>query len=524
MSQINVNNLTFSYDTSYEPIFENVSFTLDTNWKLGFIGRNGRGKTTFLNLLLGKYKYSGTITYNVHFDYFPFDIENKNEITLNLIKEVIAPFKFWEARMNLLLNQNSDEALIEYSDIHEKYIASDGYIIDELIKKEISKLEVDTDVLNRQFCTLSNGEQMKLLLAALFLKKNNFLLIDEPTNHLDIEGRHCISSYLNSKSGFMLVSHDRQFIDNSVNHILSINKKNIEIQQGNYSTWKFNKDRQDKFEIDENNKLKKDITQMKEAFERTKKWSDKVEASKIGSHTYDRGFVGHKAAKMMKRAKAVETREFKAIEEKSKLLKNIEKESDLKLSPLKYFKNCLIEVKDLSINYDTHILFNNISFQVNIGDRVAINGKNGSGKTSILKLLLGCEIPYSGYYSISSNLIISYVSQDTSFLKGNLKEFCEASNIDESLFKAILRKMDFTRTQFEKDMSEFSSGQKKKVLIAKSLSTKAHLYIWDEPLNFIDILSRIQIENLILKYCPTLIFVEHDELFNKNIATKVIEL
>lgn len=221
---ISINNLTFSYDTNYENIFDNVSFNIDTDWKLGFIGRNGRGKTTFLNLLLGKYKYSGTIIHNVSFDYFPFDIDN-NIVVLDAIKNIIAPFSKWESEMEMLLKYNTEEALKQYSDTLQQYTDNDGYIIEELIIKEINKLKINQSILKQTFNTLSNGERTKLMLVALFLKKNNFLLIDEPTNHLDLEGRRLISNYLSSKKGFILVSHDRQFIDDTVDHILSINKK-----------------------------------------------------------------------------------------------------------------------------------------------------------------------------------------------------------------------------------------------------------------------------------------------------------
>lgn len=165
-----------------------------------------------------------------------------------------------------------------------------------------------------------------------------------------------------------------------------------------------------------------------------------------------------------------------------------------------------------------------ISFSLHSGERIALEGKNGSGKSSILKLINNIPINHTGTVSIGSGLIVSYVPQDTSFLNGNLSEFAEDNKIDESLFKAILRKMDFERTQFDKDMSQFSEGQKKKVLIAKSLCEQAHLYIWDEPLNFIDIYSRIQIEKLIQKFSPTMIFVEHDRIFQQKIATKIIQL
>jgi lincosamide and streptogramin A transport system ATP-binding/permease protein len=165
-----------------------------------------------------------------------------------------------------------------------------------------------------------------------------------------------------------------------------------------------------------------------------------------------------------------------------------------------------------------------ISFTIEQGERIALLGKNGSGKSSIIKLICGENINYTGTFRKGSQLKISYVSQDTSHLQGNLTDYARNNGIDESLFKAILRKLDFSRVQFEKDISAFSGGQKKKVLIAKSLCEKVHLHIWDEPLNFIDIISRMQIEELLLEYSSTMLFVEHNSEFCKNIATKFIEL
>lgn len=488
MSLIKITNLTFGYDGSYDNIFENISFQIDTDWKLGFTGRNGRGKTTFMSLLMNKYEYSGTITSSVTFDYFPFDVDDKTQNTIDIVDSICSGYELWQ------------------------------------INKELSLLEVTDDVLYRPFYTLSNGEQTKVLLAALFLKNNNFLLIDEPTNHLDMNARKIMSNYLKLKKGFILVSHDRAFMDNCIDHILSINKTNIDIQNGNFSSWWNNKKNQDNYEIAENEKLKKDIKKLDAAAKRSSLWSNQVEKSKTGNGHVDRGYIGHKAAKMMKRSKSIETRKQNAIEEKSKLLKNIETCDSLSISPIEYCKNRLIEMSDVSIFYGEREICQGINLTINQGDRVALIGKNGCGKSSIIKLLLGNDIAFSGNVNVGSGLIISYVPQDTSFLKGNLKEFAVASKIDESLFKAILRKLDFSRVQFEKDMCDFSGGQKKKVLIAKSLCEKAHLYIWDEPLNFIDVISRMQIEDLILEHNPTMLFVEHDSSFVSAVATKYINL
>ena len=486
MSMIKIENLTFSYPTSYDPVFENVSFQIDTDWKLAFVGRNGRGKTTLLHLLLGQYEYSGRILSSVEFDYFPYPVEDKSRLTQDILQEICPAAEEWE------------------------------------IMRELSCLDVDTDVLWRPFETLSNGERTKALLAALFLNEGHFLLIDEPTNHLDTQARELVSSYLKKKKGFILVSHDRCFLDGCVDHVLSLNKADIEVQSGNFSSFMENFKRQQDFEEVKNQRLQKDIGRLQQAAKRTAVWSDRVEASKIGA--YDKGYVGHKAAKMMKRAKAVEARQKQAAEEKSLLLKNVETAEELKVIPLEYHTDILAGFSEIAVYYGEKRVFDPVTFQVQRGDRIVLDGKNGSGKSSLLNLLTGQQIEYTGRLSVGSGLVISYVPQDTSYLTGTLSELAERSHIDESLLKAVLRKMDFERVQFEKDMAEFSEGQKKKALIAKSLCERAHLYIWDEPLNFIDVYSRMQIERLIQAFAPTMIFVEHDRAFQEEIATKVITL
>lgn len=486
MSLIRVENVTFAYPGSYDNIFENVSFQLDTDWKLGFVGRNGRGKTTFLNLLQGKYEYSGSIYSSVVFDCFPYAVEDKTQLTCQVLEQVCPDAQQWQ------------------------------------IIRELNLLDVEEDVLWRPFDTLSNGEQTKVLLAALFLNEGHFLLIDEPTNHLDTKARQKVAAYLKRKKGFILVSHDRRFLDQCVDHILSVNRADIQLQKGNFSSWMANFRRQQEAELAQNRRLKKDISRLQQAARRTANWSEKVEASKTGA--YDKGYVGHKAEKMMKRSKVLQARQQQAIEEKSSLLKNIETADSLKLTQLTYHSDRLAVFNNVAIDYGNGTVCTDISFDIRHGDRIALDGKNGSGKSSLLKLLAGENIPYSGQLYTGSGLIISYVPQATSHLKGNLKDFATEKNIDETLFKAILRKMDFQRIMFEKDMAEFSAGQKKKVLIAASLCQPAHLYVWDEPLNYIDVYSRMQIEQLLADFAPTMIFVEHDRAFRDAVATKTVSL
>ena len=299
MGLLEVKNLTFGYDNQIENVFDNISFKIDTNWKLGLIGRNGKGKTTLLNLFCGNYDYQGEITQNYLFDYFPFLIQDENLKTIDIIDNILDDYQLWE------------------------------------VERELSLLDVDVIVLDQMFSTLSKGEQTKVLLAVLFLKPHDIVLIDEPTNHLDYHGRKILSNYLRKKKGFILVSHDRNFLDSCIDHVLVINRTSIEVIKGNFSLWYELKNNQDELGIQKNKHLKKDIKRLKTAAKQNESWSHKVEATKsarVSGEKGDRGFIGHKAAKMMQRSKNVERRINRAIEEKSGLLKNVETVEKLKIA------------------------------------------------------------------------------------------------------------------------------------------------------------------------------------------------
>ena len=492
MSTIKIENLSFSYYGYEKPIFENVSFSFDTNWKTGLIGRNGIGKSTLFKLLLNQEVYSGKISKSVDFIKFPPKLSDTSKLGIELYKELISDEEEWK------------------------------------LFRELNLLNVDEKLVYREFATLSKGEQTKILLAILFTREDGFLLIDEPTNHLDMHGRKIVSEYLKSKKGFLLISHDRDFLDGCINHVISINRNSIDVQSGNFTSWYENKLMKDQFEISKNEKLRRDIKRLKEAARQCQIWSDKIEKTKNGVKISgvkpDKGYIGHKAAKMMKRSKNLENRQNKAIEEKQNLLKDIETKENLLLHPLHHRKNPLISVSNLSSYYGEKQILRNVSFEIKQGDIVAIYGSNGSGKSTLIKILLGLNHEYTGEVNLASNLEISYIPQDTSDLTGSLNEYIHKQDVDETLCKTILIKLDFSRELFEMDMKNYSDGQKKKVLIAVSLSKPAHLFVWDEPLNYIDVISRIQIEEIIREAKPTLIFVEHDRQFVENVVNKIIQL
>lgn len=526
MAQISVSNLTFCYEGSFDNIFENVSFLIDTDWKLGFIGRNGKGKTTFLNLLTGKLgEYQGHISTSTVFDYFPYYITDgqMEQCCADFMDNLKPGCELWR------------------------------------IICELEKLHLEAETLYRPFRTLSHGERTKVMLAILFSGENDFLLIDEPTNHLDQESREIVKEYLKDKKGFILVSHDRDLLDACIDHVLVLNRCTIEVQSGNFSSWWENKSRMDAFHEAENEKHRKEIRRLNKAAERIHEWADKNESTKIG---YDpvkehdrsvgtRAYIGAKTKKMQSRRTQMEKRIADEIEQKEGLLQDIEHPADIKVMPLHHHKEVLIAARDYGIAYnvepksdgvaeigqvDCKEVFQHLNFELKRGERVFLHGVNGCGKSSLIQAILSRCAPESqdadkmsamrefGMLTTASGLIVSYINQDTSHLRGSLKEYSRQNDCDESLFLAILRQLDMERVQFAKNMEDYSEGQKKKVLIAASLLKQAHLYIWDEPLNYIDVFSRMQIENLILAHRPTMLVVEHDVRFREKIATRIVEM
>ena len=346
MAQIQVQNLTFSYEGSGDNIFNNVTFSIDSNWKLGLIGRNGKGKTTLLNLLLGRLDYKGNIKSSMYFDYFPYQVsdEDLNLCATDLIEKWKPQVELWQVMI------------------------------------QINELKMDSECLYRPFRTLSFGERTRVMLAVLCAAEDEFLLIDEPTNHLDEMARNIVKEYLVSKKGFILVSHDRDLLDGVCDHMLVLNRSTIEVQAGNFTTWWENKEKTDLFKKSENEKQLKEIDKLKAAADRSSRWADKNENSKIGfdpvkepeRNISTRSYIGAKTKKMQSRVKSYEQRINREIEEKEGLLQDIESVINLKIEPLKFHKEVLINANDLSLSYNVtdDNLFSGLRFQIRRGDRV----------------------------------------------------------------------------------------------------------------------------------------------------------
>lgn len=495
MSTIELKQLTFGFDNQAQSLFEKADLTIDVSWKLGLIGRNGRGKTTLLNLLRGMYPYQGTITHQVSFNYFPQSIKDASQLTYDVLNEV-ANVEIWQ------------------------------------IEKELRLMQTDAAVLWRPFASLSGGEKTKVLLGLLFSDHEHFPLIDEPTNHLDQQSRKQIAQYLkNKKQGFILVSHDRAFVNEVVDHVIAIEKQQLISYQGNFATYEEQKSRRDQYELDQNKKLQTEIGRLKQTASEKAEWSRGREKEKFGNRhvegsgaIFDRGAIGARAARTMKRSKTLVRHMESKIASKEQLLKEIETIDRLIMNYQPSYHKTLISVKNLQLAYEQS-LFEPISFQLAKGERLAIQGNNGSGKTSIIHYLLGMFAgQIAGEITMPENIRISYVRQNYEDNTGTLAEFAAEHHLSYEILLNNLHKLGVERHIFNTRIENMSMGQRKRVELAKSLATPATLFIWDEPLNYLDVFNREQLEEVIQSVQPTMLLVEHDETFLNNIATQVIKL
>lgn len=477
---ITIKDLTFGYDGSGNNLFNNINVTLDTSWKLALAGRNGRGKTTFFKLLKGELMYEGTITGVPPVVEFPCE---------------------------------------ELPDVE-----------DWRVRKELNLMGADPDIMWRPMETLSGGERTKLMLANLFASDGIYPLIDEPTNHLDRQGRAKVAEYLSSKEGFIMISHDRDFLDHCTDHTLVITRTGIELVNATFSTWWDNNEQRMQSEQARNAQLKKEMGSIETAMKKNASWSGKAEGyknrahapSKVAEDHFRRVYEAKKASKLMSLAKNLENRNEKKLQEKQLLLKDLEREQTLKITGSEHHDRKPVILKDVSVLRYGEPVAGGISLTIERGQKISLQGPNGCGKSTLIKYLAGVTdeegITVEGDVHIAKDLKISYVGQDTSSLKGSLYEICEERGADKTQFSTILVKMGFTGEMLYRDVDALSLGQKKFVMLALSLCEKADVYLWDEPLNYIDVYMRKEIERLVKESDVTMLFVEHDRAFAQAVA------
>ena len=549
MPNIIVRDLHFSHADSSRAVFSGISFTLSTAWRCALVGRNGRGKSTLLRLLNQQLIPQAaefevplpTLLFPGLYPGQPSASEFQSGMSSHAAARAIAgPYREIEQaidRLSQRTDPNHSSTIEALNQQIENFEALEGYTIDSAIDRELAALGVDG---NRRYERLSGGEQTRVLLAGLFARKNVYRLVDEPTNHLDRTGRRLVSDYLAQQSGYLLVSHDRYFVDQCCDHVLGLRAYDTRLVKGSYSDYRTETDRDNARDSRTNAGLKKELRRLEQAAVSRRDGAHAREREK-GAHA-DNGYIGHKAAKQMRRALNIERRADTALAEKRALFdqfQNLDKARQLKLSQAaRKTGTPLCQANNLSIGYDGSVIAQNLELELKVGDRLAITGANGSGKTCLLRTLLG-DVPVMGgtiRWAPGTRKQPARQQPGAPFpLPADWSLFLQilgVLGVDGDLINRRRRRLFApnpggamaSEPIMQNTDSVLSQGQLKKIELAYSFVEAVDVLIWDEPLNFMDIQTREQLLELVLSAQPTVVFVEHDAYFVSKVATQRLAL
>ncbi len=535
MSNLICRALSFTYDGAESELFKDLDLVIDTGWRSALVGANGRGKTTLLRLLAGELEPDrGEIERTTACLLFS-SVAEPGLSAFAAAKDVSGPFRTWEREIESLLADGGEQALARYGELESRYRSRGGYEIDARLHAEMAALDISPDLARRPFETLSGGEQTRARLAGLFAAEGAYPLIDEPTNHLDLDGRRLLADYLASKGGFLLVSHDRAFLDAAVDHVIALNPETVDVQRSDYSTWRQAHLERLAEQARSNVLLKKDITRLETVARARRSGADARESDKTAGGKArlpsqrggDTGFIGARAARQMKRALAAERRASQAAEKRRDSLVDVEKEYPLMLSDPPAAapgREPLVRARELCVGWDRW-LFEPLTFEVRAGERLALTGPNGCGKSSLLALFDdGSALKLKGSWKVHARIVISRAMQIPRWQRGSLREQLTAAGLEEARFRQLMAALGVRGAALDRPLEHLSQGQLKKIELARSLSQPAHLYLWDEPLNYVDVDARERIEAAILESNAALVFVEHDARFVEAVATNIVSL
>jgi ATPase subunit of ABC transporter with duplicated ATPase domains len=519
-------------DTSL--ILENVSFIITDGEKVGIVGENGSGKTTILKLIAGilpmnhcaGYPYApippgfdegwvntpknATIAYLDQIPQFPDGsrVIDVLKSAFNEVYQLEEDIRRLEEDMQHLQGNDLDRTLRKYSEKLALFELKDGYNIEEKINRVCKGLHFSDDFINRSFNLLSGGEKTTVTLGKLLIDMPDVLLLDEPTNHLDMESVEWLEEYLQSYKGIVIVvSHDRYFLDNVVTKIIEIEDKESDTFIGNYTSYLAQKDEKIRIQLENYMEQNKKIKSMEQAVKQLRDWAARADNVKF----YKR------AASMQLKLDKMERIEKPTERQNMKLnFKEAERSGRIAIS-----------AKSLSKSFGQKTLFKNAEMEVYFGERVALIGPNGSGKTTFLKMLLGMETPDTGKIELGASVIPAYLPQNIIFDNEDLtvlEYFREDISILEGKAREYLAKFLFFGGNVFKKIKLLSGGERLRLMLAKILYKDINMLILDEPTNHLDTRSIESIEEALQSFKGTIFFISHDRYFINKMSSRVIAI
>lgn len=514
---LDVNKVSKSF--GFGNILNEVSFSINEGEKLGLVGNNGTGKSTLLKIIAHIEKQdNGTISIKkdakVEYleqgdiadsksglcrDILYSAFENLNEIELAL--------KNYESKMSSVLDPNELNSIIEkYSNLLEKFTRLGGYEKDLQLDIVLNGLNIDRNLLNREFSSLSGGERTLINLAKILLSKPDLLLLDEPTNHLDITRIEWLEKFIREyKGSVIIVSHDRFFLDKTIQKVIELESGKTKIYYGNYTDFVIQKENEEVKEFQIYKVQQRKFDEMEKAIKRLKEWGKMAD-----NPTFFR------------RAKAIQSN-LDRLRENA-----IEKPKEKTEYPINFKSygrgsNEVVKIKNLSLYAGNKKLLENSNCLILNGEKVAIIGDNGTGKSTLINEIISNSNPS---IVVGSNQKIAYLSQIIEFVdkkQSLLEYFIYETGLEEVISRSVLYNFQFFKKDVSKRVGALSGGEKLRLKLAILLQKEINLLILDEPTNHIDIETREVLEDTLSKFKGTLIFVSHDRYFINKLANKIIE-
>ena len=509
------NNLTKSFGIS--TILSNISFHIEKGDKVGLVGVNGAGKTTLIKIISGELDYDeGQILIPSNAKLGHLSQHQSMDFSLSIYEEVLKSkqdiitlenkIRSVEQQMHNLEGEQLDSLMNHYSDLQHQFEQLGGYGYKSEVIGVLKGLGFEDSDFEKTINTLSGGQKTRVALAQLLLSKPDVLLLDEPTNHLDMTSINWLEQFINSyKNTVIIISHDRYFLDKTINSIIEIENTKATTYNGNYSS--YIKEKAIKLDLD----IKHYENQQKEI----KKQEESIKLLK----SFNR-------EKSIKRAESKEKQLAKV--ERIEKPSTYKAEMNLTIEPQITSGKDVLHIEDLSKSFDNLTLFQDLNMDIKKGEKIALIGANGTGKTTIFKLITNELNPNSGIIKIGAKVKVGYYDQEHQSLNenNNLIQEIESTYPDLKISKIrnILASFLFRNDNVYKKISQLSGGERGRLSLAKLMLSEANFLLLDEPTNHLDIISKEILENVLKNYTGTVLYISHDRYFINQTATKVMEL
>jgi len=512
---LNATNISKSFGSN--EIIKDANFLVNEHEKVAIVGVNGAGKTTLLKILTGEeHADSGNVILAKDAKLGYLRQINNVDSTLSIIDELYTVIEHilnmekrmleMQEQMQHLSGEELEELYSSYTALTHSYELMDGYAAKSKVIGILKGLGFDENDFDRKINTLSGGQKTRVFLAKLLLEEPDIILLDEPTNHLDLRSIEWLESYLlNYKGAVIIVSHDRYFLDKIVSKVIDIENAEVQVYSGNYSDFSSKK----QMLLDA--RMKEYLNQQQE--------------------------IKHQEAVITKLKQFNREKSIKRAESRQKQLEKIDRVE----APVTHIENMrlsldiskesgkdVLTVHDLSKSFDEKHLFSNINFEIKRGERVAIIGDNGTGKTTLLKIINGLLSPDTGEVIYGSNVSIAYYDQEHQVLHMDKTLFDEISDtypdMNNTQIRNILAAFLFTGEDVYKKIGDLSGGERGRVSLVKLMLSKANFLLLDEPTNHLDILSKDVLESALNSFPGTICYVSHDRYFINKTATRILDL